>query len=119
MYRFKLFNTRYIVDIKKFKESIRKLKEGIKTLLIIALISYIIFDFNLSVANKKIKCVEVSIEPKNIEYEEYIVQEGDSLWNIADYYYPELDNRETVDLIKKDNLCSSNLKNGQVLKIRK
>ncbi|WP_304393317.1 LysM peptidoglycan-binding domain-containing protein [uncultured Clostridium sp.] len=53
------------------------------------------------------------------EYTEYIVSDGDRLWDIAEEFSSNKDVREVVYTIKRDNnLESSNLSIGQVLQIR-
>ena len=48
------------------------------------------------------------------------VRSGDMLWGIADAYCPEdMDKREFVRMIEEDNECSSDIKVGDVLTVRR
>lgn len=56
------------------------------------------------------------------EYSEEVitVQSGDTLWGIADAYCPEdMDKREYIRAIEADNECTSAIKVGDVLTVRK
>lgn len=53
-----------------------------------------------------------------IDYEEWHVIPGDSLWNIADYYTPKgIDKREVIHEIQQRNDIKGYLQVGQVLEI--
>lgn len=58
-------------------------------------------------------------QTKNIEIEEVIVKNGDTLWNLARQYYDsKTDLRKVIHEIKDINdLTNSNLKPGQKIKI--
>lgn len=93
----------YIADYKKFEESI------LKTFLIIFIFVLIFIDFKFSIEKNTRKIIT----------EEYIVQNGDTLWQIAKSV-DDTDPREKIEEIKKDNnLNDVNLIVGQVLKIKK
>ncbi len=107
------------MEIKLNKNDTLDIKKFIKSILILLMVIYIILDIKSDFSVKVINNPPIKYENCKIEYEDYIVQSGDTLWEIAEYYYPDKDNREIVHLIKQDNFCDSNLKIGQVLKIRK
>ncbi|MEG0282310.1 MAG: LysM domain-containing protein [Clostridia bacterium] len=93
-----------------------------RNLIILALIGYIIFDFNLSINKKEINTKYIKYKSTYIEYEEYIISPGKTLWSIALENKPEnMDVREYVYLIEKDNggIEAGNLKVGQIIKIRR
>lgn len=93
----------YISDKQKFEESI------LKTFLIIFIFVLIFIDFKFSIEKNTRKIIT----------EEYIVQTGDTLWQIAKSV-DNTDPRKKIEEIKKDNnLKNSNLEVGQVLKIKK
>lgn len=51
--------------------------------------------------------------------EKYVVQSGDTLWNIAEEYKPDwMDIRQYIDLIEEDNNTSAMINPGQRLKLR-
>ena len=103
----------------KIKNYTWDLKIFIKNMIVLAMIVYIAIDLVASFKNIRIKNDVIEYTPKKIEYEDYVVQKGDTLWSIAEEFYPEKDNRDIVYMIKSDNMCNSNLEIGQVLKIKK
>lgn len=48
-----------------------------------------------------------------------MVHSGDTLWGIAEQYCPEdMDKREYIRMIREDNDCTANIRNGDILTIR-
>ena len=73
----------------------------------------------MSIYNKNIKNNIITVEPKKI-YQNYVVVSDDTLWNIAKKQSKNIDTRILVEIIKDDNnLLNSDLKVGQILKLRR
>lgn len=54
----------------------------------------------------------------NITYTDYTIQPGETLWDIAQRYYPNSDIRVNVWQIEQDNGIDAYVKAGQEIKIR-
>lgn len=75
------------------------------TILILTLIP-LVYSYPLSSRNIPTKTVE------------YIVQQGDTLWNIAEEHRPNADPRKAVYEIKQRNGLEGHIQPGQVLEIQ-
>lgn len=59
-------------------------------------------------------------KPREYTEETVTVRSGDTLWGIADAYCPEdMDKREYIRAIEADNECTSAIKAGDVLTVRR
>lgn len=63
--------------------------------------------------------IRSAAEPITIQYENYLVKGGDTLWEIALSYKPiEMDTRDYIyDIKDSNNLKSDTIKKGQVIKV--
>lgn len=59
------------------------------------------------------------IEQESFVYEEYCIETGDTLWEIAEKYKPKkTETRDFIRIIRTDNNISAEIYEGQVIKIR-
>lgn len=65
-------------------------------------------------------CAKNIQEKQPVEYETIVIEQGDTLWDIAREYYPDKEVRSAIYEIKKVNgIESSTIYEGQIIKVPK
>lgn len=99
------------------KRRVVKKKNGKVLTLVLGVLIGLLFSYAFQIPSGVPKAGAVS-EIERTAYVDVIVQEGDTIWNLAKKHTPEHDIRKTIYNIKKANdLSTADIYPGQLLKI--